>query len=139
MGKALPAGHITLIGRAAVEAGADALTVANTYPAMSIDPVTRQSRIGSPSGGLSGPAIRPITLRLVNLLYKVVKVPIVGLGGVETPSDVAEYVLAGSTAVQVGTASFTDPRASQNLVLGLSDWCRANKINDINSLRGASV
>ena len=130
---------ITLIGRAAVEAGADALTVANTYPAMSIDPVTRQSRIGSPSGGLSGPAIRPITLRLVNLLYKVVKVPIVGLGGVETPSDVAEYVLAGSTAVQVGTASFTDPRASQNLVLGLSDWCRANKINDINSLRGALV
>lgn len=128
---------ITVIARAAVEAGADALTVANTYPAMSIDPVTRTSRIGSPSGGLSGPAIRPITLRLVKLVAGVVKAPVIGLGGIETPSDVVEYLLAGSTAVQVGTANFADPRACEGLLGGLQKWCSINKVSNINSLRGA--
>lgn len=128
---------IALIARAAVEAGADALTVANTYPAMSIDPATRRSRIGNLTGGLSGPAIRPITLRLVHEVSKAVRVPILGLGGIETPSDIIEYVLAGSTAVQVGTASFADPRACETLVSGLSEWCRRNKASSINQLRGA--
>ncbi len=128
---------IALIARAAVEAGADALTVANTYPAMSIDPATRRSRIGNLTGGLSGPAIRPITLRLVHEVSKAVRVPIIGLGGIETPSDIIEYVLAGSTAVQVGTASFADPRACETLVSGLSEWCSRNKISNINKLRGA--
>jgi dihydroorotate dehydrogenase (NAD+) catalytic subunit len=130
---------ITAIARAAVDAGADALTVANTYPAMSIDPVTRQSRIGSTTGGLSGPAIRAITLRLVNVVCQAVHIPVIGLGGIETPSDVAEYILAGSTAVQVGTASFTNPRACEGLVSGVAEWCFRNKIRDINTLRGALV
>ncbi len=130
---------ITLIARAAAEAGADALTIANTYPAMSIDPVTRASRIGSPTGGLSGPAIRPITLRLVNLVYGVVKIPILGLGGIEAPPDVVEYLLAGSTAVQVGTANFADPRACKGLLEGLQKWCIANKVSNINDLRGVRL
>lgn len=130
---------ISLIARAAVEAGADALTVANTYPAMSIDPVTRRSRLGSPTGGLSGPAIRPITLRLVHEVSKIVPMPILGLGGIENASHVAEYLLAGSTAVQVGTASFVDPKACEGLVLGLSSWCSSNKIRNINELRGARL
>lgn len=128
---------ITEIARAAAAAGADALTVANTYPAMSIDPVSRRSRLGNPSGGLSGPAIRPITLRLVHEVSKSVHIPVIGLGGVETPSDVAEYLLAGSTAVQVGTASFTNPRACEGLVEGLSKWCFDNKMFNLSELRGA--
>jgi len=130
---------ITQIARAAAEAGADALTIANTYPAMSIDPATRHSRIGSPTGGLSGPAIRPITLRLVSLVYAALKLPIIGLGGIEMPVDVAEYLLAGSTAVQVGTANFADPRACEGLLDGLFRWCVSNKVSNINDLRGARL
>jgi dihydroorotate dehydrogenase (NAD+) catalytic subunit len=111
---------IGLIARAAEGAGADALTVANTYPAMSIDVRSRKSRLGNLSGGLSGPAIKPITLKLVWETKKAVKVPIVGLGGIETVEDVLEYLAVGASAVQVGTASFTDPRVSQRLVDGLA-------------------
>ncbi len=98
---------IALIARAAEEAGADALTVANTYQAMSVDIQTRKSRLGRTTGGLSGPAIKPITMRLVYEASRSVKIPIIGLGGVETPEDVLEYMIVGATAVQVGTASFT--------------------------------
>lgn len=107
---------IGLIARCAEEAGADALTIANTYPAMAVDWRTRKSRLGKPTGGLSGPAIKPITLRLVWESKKAVKIPILGLGGVETAEDVLNYLFVGATAVQVGTASFTDPRASERLV-----------------------
>src|SRR5207253_11080429 len=100
---------IGLIARAVVEAGADALTVANTYPAMSLDFRTGKSRLGNKTGGLSGPAIKPITLRLVWETFRAVKAPILGLGGIETASDVLEYMAVGATCVQVGTASFTDP------------------------------
>ena len=107
---------IGLIAKAAEQAGADALTVANTYPAMSIQPSTGGSRIGSPTGGLSGPAIKPITLRLVWEVRKAVGIPIVGLGGIETAEDVLEYLAVGASCVQVGTASFTDPRVNEKLV-----------------------
>ncbi len=107
---------IGLIGRAAEEAGADALTVANTYPAMAIDFRTGKSRLGNKTGGLSGPAIKPITLRLVWETLKAVKTPILGLGGIETVEDVLDYLAIGASAVQVGTASFADPRASERLV-----------------------
>jgi dihydroorotate dehydrogenase (NAD+) catalytic subunit len=107
---------IGLIARAAELAGADALTVANTYPAMAIDFRTGKSLLGNETGGLSGPAIKPITLKLVWEARKAVKVPILALGGVESVEDVLEYLSVGATAVQVGTASFTDPRASQRLV-----------------------
>lgn len=111
---------IGLIARAAEDAGADALTVANTYPALAIDLRSRKSRLGNLTGGLSGPAIKPITLRLVWEASRAVKIPIIGLGGIETVEDVLEYVAAGASAVQVGTASFADPQVSQRLVGSLS-------------------
>ena len=107
---------IGLIARAAEEAGADALTVANTYPAMAVDTRSRKSRLGNLTGGLSGPAIRPITLRLVWETKKAVKIPIIGLGGVENAEDVLQYLSVGASAVQVGTASFADPRASERIL-----------------------
>jgi len=107
---------IGLIARAAVEAGADALTVANTYPAMALDSSTGKSRLGSLTGGLSGPAIKPITLRLVWETAKAVRAPVIGLGGIETAADVLDYAAVGASAVQVGTASFADPKASERLV-----------------------
>jgi len=112
---------IGLIARAAEEAGADALTVANTYPAMAIDFRTGKSRLGNKTGGLSGPAIKPITLRLVWETLKAVKTPILGLGGIETVEDVLDYLAIGASAVQVGPASFADPRASERLVATLTN------------------
>jgi dihydroorotate dehydrogenase (NAD+) catalytic subunit len=106
---------IGLIAQAAEEAGADALTVANTYPAMAVDVSTGRSVLGNATGGLSGPAIKPITLRLVWEVRKAVKIPVVALGGVETAEDVLQYMAVGASAVQVGTASFADPKASENI------------------------
>jgi dihydroorotate dehydrogenase (NAD+) catalytic subunit len=126
--------NIGLIARSAEEAGADALTVANTYPAMAFDFRTGKSRLGSPTGGLSGPAIKPITLRLVWETKKAVKSPIIGLGGIETVEDVLEYLSVGASAVQVGTASFTDPKASERLVDALTnvlERVKAFTLNDI--------
>jgi dihydroorotate dehydrogenase (NAD+) catalytic subunit len=127
---------IGLIAKAAEGAGADALTVANTYPSMAIDPWSGKSRLGNQTGGLSGPSIKPITLRLVWETAKAVKSPIVGVGGIETVEDVLEYVAVGATAVQVGTASFTDPRVSQRLVEGLERTLFRAKTFTINDIRG---
>ena len=112
---------IGLIARAAQDSGADALTIANTYPAMAIDLRSLKSRLGNLTGGLSGPAIKPITLRLVWEAKKAVKIPIIGLGGIETVEDVLEYLSIGASAVQVGTASFADPRASEHLSRALTN------------------
>ena len=126
---------IGLIARAAEEAGADALTVANTYPAMAIDYRTGRSRLGNQTGGLSGPAIKPVTLRLVWETRKVVKTPILGLGGVEKVEDVLDYLAVGASAVQVGTASFADPKASQRLVEDLERPCFNAKSFTVNEIR----
>jgi len=126
---------IGLIARAAEEAGADALTVANTYPAMAIDYRTGRSRLGNQTGGLSGPAIKPITLRLVWETRKVVKTPILGLGGVEKVEDVLDYLAVGASAVQVGTASFADPKASQRLVEDLERAFFNAKLFTVNEIR----
>jgi dihydroorotate dehydrogenase (NAD+) catalytic subunit len=112
---------IGLIARSAAEAGADALTVANTFPAMVIDFRTGKSRLGNLTGGLSGPAIKPITLKLVWEVSRAVRIPVVGLGGVEKVEDVLDYLSVGASAVQVGTASFADPAVTQRLVNGLED------------------
>jgi dihydroorotate dehydrogenase (NAD+) catalytic subunit len=127
---------IGLIARTAESAGADALTVANTYPAMAIDPWTGKSCLGNQTGGLSGPSIKPMTLRLVWETYKATKSPILGVGGIETVEDVLQYVAAGATAVQVGTASFTDPRVSQRLVEGLERALFRAKTFTVNEIRG---
>jgi dihydroorotate dehydrogenase (NAD+) catalytic subunit len=126
---------IGLIARSAAGAGADALTVANTYPAMAIDSATGKYLLGNETGGLSGPAIRPITLRLVWETRKAVQTPIIGVGGAETVSDVLEYLAAGATAVQVGTASFADPEVSQRLVGDLEKVFFRAKTFTINELR----
>jgi dihydroorotate dehydrogenase (NAD+) catalytic subunit len=116
--------------------GADALVVANTYPAMVVDHRTRKSQLGNPTGGLSGPAIKPITLRQVWEAGKAVEIPVLGLGGVETANDVLDYVLVGATAVQVGTASFTDPRASERLATEVRSAVFNINLLNINDLRG---
>ncbi len=131
--------NIATIAQAAEEAGADALTVANTYPAMSVDFRTRQSHLGRQTGGLSGPAIKPITLRLVHETRQAVRIPVVGLGGIETPEDILEFMVVGANAVQVGTANFSDPRACQSLVDRLEKLCLAEKINAVSNLLGTLV
>jgi dihydroorotate dehydrogenase (NAD+) catalytic subunit len=123
------------IARAAESEGADALTIANTYPAMAIDLKTGKSRIGNPTGGLSGPAIKPITLRLVWEARKAVSVPLVGLGGIERAEDVLEYMAVGASAVQVGTASFADPRSSERIIGDLERALRDIKAFTVNEVR----
>jgi dihydroorotate dehydrogenase (NAD+) catalytic subunit len=127
---------IAAIARAAEDAGADALTVANTYQGMSVDIRTRKPRLGRVTGGLSGPAIRPITLRLVYEASRAVKVPIVGLGGIEKAEDVLEYMIVGATAVQVGTANFSDPAACEKIADGVEKACYEHKIIRISDLIG---
>ncbi len=125
---------IGLIARAAEGAGADALTVANTYPAMAVNFRTGKSRLGNLTGGLSGAAIKPITLRLVWEVRKSVEIPIIGLGGVETVEDVLDYLSVGATAVQVGTANFIDPGVTGRLVEGLESAVSEAKVFTINEI-----
>src|SRR2546427_2106349 len=126
---------IGLIARAAEEAGADAMTVANTYPAMAIDFRSGKSRLGNSTGGLSGPAIKPITLKLVWETKKAIKIPIIGLGGVETVEDVLDYLAVGASAVQVGTASSADPRASEQLIEALTAVLGRTKAFTLSEIR----
>ena len=130
-------GFICQTARAAEEAGADAVVIANTYPALCLDSHTRRSRLGSTGGGLSGPAIKPITLRLVYEANRVIQIPILGLGGIETATDIAEYLVAGASAVEVGTAHFVNPGASEKLVDELETWCTRESVFEINKLRGS--
>lgn len=133
--KLAPNADVNAIALAAEVAGADALTVANTYPAMSIDSLSGRSRLGRRTGGLSGPAIKPLTLRLVYEVSRSVKLPVIGLGGIQTAADAVEYMMAGATAIQVGTAHFADPKASESVVEGLRHHCRELSLSTINGLR----
>jgi dihydroorotate dehydrogenase (NAD+) catalytic subunit len=132
--------NVTSIGQMAricAAAGADAISVANTFRAMAIDSETRRPRLSNITGGLSGPAIKPIALRMVYEAARAVKIPIIGLGGIVSAEDAVEFMLAGSTAVQVGTASFADPRATERLARGLEAWCRSHEVAKVSSLTGA--
>jgi dihydroorotate dehydrogenase (NAD+) catalytic subunit len=115
----------------AQEAGADALSLINTFTAMAIDPETRKPRIANVTAGLSGPAIKPIAVRMVYDAAHAVKIPVIGVGGIATPADVVEFMLAGATAVQVGTASYWDPCATEKIVDGLQNWCHDHHISRI--------
>lgn len=115
--------------------GADALTVANTYPAMALDPRTGQSRLGRMSGGLSGPAIKPLTQKLVYDVSRAAHLPIIGLGGIQSGYDVVEYLRLGATAIQVGTAHFSDPKASSRVVDELRHHLIALNVSKISDLR----
>jgi dihydroorotate dehydrogenase (NAD+) catalytic subunit len=107
----------------AQEAGADAVSLINTFVAMAIDPETRKPRIANVTAGLSGPAIKPIAVRMVYDAAHAVKIPVIGMGGISTAEDVVEFMLAGATAVQIGTASYWDPCATEKIVDGLQEWC----------------
>ena len=128
---------IANMAKIAEQAGADALSLTNTFLAMSIDAETRQPRLSNVTGGLSGPAIKPIALRMVYEAARAVTVPILGMGGIVTPEDAGEFLLAGATAVQVGTASYADPRAVERLARGLESWCRNHQVERVASLTRA--
>lgn len=127
---------IAKIAEVAALAGADALSLVNTFMAMSIDVETRRPRLTNVTGGLSGPAIKPIAVRMVWEAARAVEIPIIGMGGIVTPEDAVEFLLAGATAVQVGTASYADPRATERLAHGLEAWCRAHHVEKVSSLTG---
>ena len=132
--------NVTSIGhmaKIAAEAGADAVSLTNTFLAMSIDPETRRPRLSNITGGLSGPAIKPIALRMVYETAKSVNIPILGMGGIVTAEDAVEFLLAGATAIQVGTASYADPRATERLAHSLESWCRSHGVEKVSSLTGA--
>jgi dihydroorotate dehydrogenase (NAD+) catalytic subunit len=128
---------IAHMAKVAADSGADAVSLTNTFLAMSIDVETRRPRLSNITGGLSGPAIKPIALRMVYETARAVNIPILGLGGIVTPEDAVEFLLAGATAIQVGTASYTDPRATERLARGLESWCRSHNVEKVSSLTGA--
>jgi dihydroorotate dehydrogenase (NAD+) catalytic subunit len=128
---------IAHMAQIAADAGADALSLVNTFLALSIDVETRRPRLSNITGGLSGPAIKPIALRMVYETARAVRIPILGMGGIVTPEDAVEFLLAGATAVQVGTASYADPRATERLAQGLESWCRSHEVEQVKTLTGA--
>lgn len=123
--------------RACEDAGADAVSVINTLVGMAIDIEKRQPRIRFFTGGLSGPAIKPVALRMVWEACQEVKIPVIGVGGIATTEDALEFLIAGARAVQVGTANFYRPDASQRIALGMQEYCRSHNIEDINELIGS--
>jgi dihydroorotate dehydrogenase (NAD+) catalytic subunit len=125
------------VARAAEEAGADAISLINTFVAMAIDAETRKPRISNITAGLSGPAIKPIALRMVWEAANAVKLPIIGIGGISTARDVVEFMLAGATSIEVGTVNFWDPCACETLVDSLEKWCLEHHIAKISDLTGA--
>jgi dihydroorotate dehydrogenase (NAD+) catalytic subunit len=125
------------MARIAADSGADAVSLTNTFLAMAINAETRQPRLSNITGGLSGPAIKPIALRMVYEAFRAIKIPILGMGGIVTPEDAVEFMLAGATAVQIGTASYADPRAVERIAKGLESWCRSQGVERASSLTGA--
>ena len=125
------------IARALEDAGADALSLINTIPAMSIDVATRRSRLSRPTAGLSGPAIHPIAVRMVWEAHQASSLPICGIGGVTSGRDAAEFILAGATAVSVGTSNLYDPTSAPRILAELEEWAAGQGVSDINELIGA--
>lgn len=123
--------------RAAEQGGADAVSLINTITGMAVDLASRRPVLGNVTGGLSGPCVKPVALRMVRQVYKAVKLPVIGIGGIMTARDVLEFILCGATAVEVGTANMCDPLASLNIVDGLEREMAKYGINDINELKGA--
>jgi dihydroorotate dehydrogenase (NAD+) catalytic subunit len=128
---------ITELANAIAGAGADCLSLINTLVGMSIDVNTRRPRLSYGTGGLSGPAIRPIAVRMVHDVARIVKVPLIGIGGIGSAMDALEFIIAGATAVQIGTANYYDPQVTMKVIDGLSDYCRREKVPQISSLIGS--
>jgi len=128
---------IQVTARAAEEAGADVLSLINTLTGMAVDVKTRKPRLANTIGGLSGPAIRPIAVRLVHQVVQAVQIPVIGVGGISRAMDALEFLIVGARAVQVGTANFVDPQAMATIIIGLEEFCRDEGIADINDLIGS--
>ena len=128
---------ITEMARAAEAGGADCLSLINTLTGMKIDINRRSFVLANKTGGMSGPAIHPIAVRMVYQVAQAVKLPLIGMGGISTAEDAIEMILAGATAVSVGTANFVDPRATEKIVAGIEDYMRKYNVKDINELIGA--
>ena len=126
---------ITLLAKAAENAGADALSVCNTFVGMSIDLKTRKPYLANRTGGLSGPAIKPLALNLVYQTARAVKIPIIGIGGITSGEDAVEFLLAGAKAVQIGTANFIDPTATLNVIDGIRKYCLSNGVKNLFELK----
>ena len=131
--------NIVDMALACEEAGADALSLVNTFQAMAIDIERRRPVFDNIFAGLSGPAIRPIALRMVYQVCKAVKVPVVGLGGIATAHDALEFIMAGATAVQVGTANFADPQACEKIARGMARWMEEHGVKSLDEIRGAAL
>jgi dihydroorotate dehydrogenase (NAD+) catalytic subunit len=128
---------IVKIALAAEEAGADAVSLINTLTGLAVDVRTRTPILGNITGGLSGPAIKPLGLRMVWQVAQAVRIPVVGVGGIVHTEDALEYFIAGATAIQVGSAHFTDPRASLKIIAGLKSYLKGQGIPNLFSLVGS--
>ena len=126
---------ITLFAKAAENAGADALSVCNTFVGMSIDLKTRKPHLANRTGGLSGPAIKPLALNLVYQTVRAVQIPVIGIGGISSGEDAVEFLLAGAKAVQIGTANFIDPVSTLHVIEGIRQYCLANGVNNLSELK----
>ena len=129
-------GDVTVVGRAAAEAGADALCAINTLRGTAIDLETRRPRLASGSGGLSGPAIKPVAIYMVRQLAAAVPIPVVGIGGITTGEDALEFLCCGARAVQVGTATLYDPRAPARVAAEIERWCAAHGVRAVADVIG---
>ena len=127
---------IALMAKVAEDAGADALSLINTITGMAIDIKTRKPKLGNITGGLSGPAIKPIAVRMVYEVYRAIKIPVVGMGGIMSAEDAIEFLIAGATAVAVGTANFIRPAAAIGILDGIIEYMEREKLEDIGSLTG---
>lgn len=131
--------NIGAFAKAAEDSGADAISLINTIPAMAIDIKSRRPALKNTIGGLSGPAIKPIALRMLLEAYRSVRIPIIGMGGITDHADAVEFLLAGATAVAVGTGAFTNPRATVEIIKGIESYMEENRINDVSGLTGGLV
>ena len=128
---------ITELARAIEGAGADCLSLVNTFVGMSIDVNNKRPRLSYGTGGLSGPAIRPIAVRMVYEVARVIRVPVIGIGGIGSAMDALEFLIAGATAIQIGTANYYDPKVTMKVIDGLYDYCKRNSLESINSIIGS--
>jgi len=128
---------IVEIAKAAEDAGSDALSLTNTLNAMCIDVRTKRPKLAAVTGGLSGHAIRPVAVRMVYEVHRKIKIPIIGMGGIMDTQSALEFIIAGATAISIGTGNFINPKLSVEIIVGLKDYLAQNKIRNINQLIGS--
>jgi dihydroorotate dehydrogenase (NAD+) catalytic subunit len=132
-------GDIGLMAKVAQDAGADAVSLINTLTGLAIDIRTRRPKLANITGGLSGPAVRPVAVRMVWEVYRAVTVPVIGMGGIMSGDDAVEFMLAGATAVAVGTANFINPKAAIDILSGIGSYMKDNKVRDVKELTGGMI